>query len=102
MSTTRLETTTFGYRHPLRPSSTITSFSVVDGNGIPASGELVTASFSDDDGATLETQASTDLRGRARFVVEHDGDPVDVVVSAVGEWTGPIRPAPGGRLVIEA
>lgn len=101
MTATQLER--LGYRHPLRPDSVITSFSVeiVDGNGIDVAGEPLTVLFSAVDGTRKEIRAVTDTSGRARFVEEHAIQPIDVTVFAGRETTGPIQPWPGARIVIE-
>ena len=95
---------TFGYRHPLRPDAFVTSFSVdvVDGNGTDVPGEPVVARFSLADGETRDVRAVTDTTGRARIVVEHDLEPVSVEILSAGASIGPITPAPGARLVVEA
>lgn len=105
MATRQLErTTTFGFRHPLRPATTVTSFSVdvVDGNGIEVAAEPVIVRFTSATGKVREVERTTDANGRARFVDEHDTALRHVEVVAGHETTGHIRPAPGARLVIEA
>lgn len=104
MTTTQLESAnTFGFRHSLRPATTVTSFSVdvVDGNGIEVVAEPVTARFISRSGEVREVAQRTDANGRARFVDIHDADVSHVEVVAGHETTGQIRPAPGARLVIE-
>ena len=104
MTTRQLESaTTFGFRHSLRPATTVTSFSVdvVDGNGVEVAGQPVTARFMTTTGTTYEVETTTDLNGRARFVDTHDAPLSHVEVIAANETTGQIRPAPGTRLVIE-
>lgn len=105
MATRQLErTTTFGFRHPLRPATTVTSFSVdvVDGNGIEVAAEPVIARFTGATGEIREVERTTDANGRARFVDEHNAALSHVEVLAANETTGQIRPGPGARLVIEA
>lgn len=103
MTTTQFAPTTFGFRHSLRPSAIVTSFSVdvVDGNGIEVAGEAVTARFTTTSGTTHEVERLTDANGRARFLDTHDAPLSHVEVVAANETTGQIRPAPGTRLVIE-
>ena len=105
MSITQLKPRkSFGYRHPRRPDGFVTSFSVdvVDGNGTDVPGEPVIARFFLADGETRDVRAVTDTAGRARFVAEHDLEPVSVEILSARETTGPTTPAPGARLVIEA
>jgi hypothetical protein len=89
--------------HLLRPSSILTAFSVlvVDGNGVEVSYEPVTARFTTAAGETTERLQMTDGAGVARFVEVND-TAGHVEVIAARETTGPIRPAPGARLVIES
>ena len=95
--------TTFGVRHPIRPGTVLTQFSidVVDGNGLDVCGEPVTARFDFGGGAERVVTKVTDRDSRAWFAEEHDTAPRCVTLTAGRETTGTIRPAPGTLLIIE-
>ncbi|MDX1449150.1 MAG: hypothetical protein R3246_08825 [Acidimicrobiia bacterium] len=97
-----LERHTFAYRHPLSPFITNFTVLVVDGSGNEVAGEPVTVSFDDDTDSRRTIQTVTDRAGRARLHTTHDVEPHHVFITAAGEATGPLRPAPGAIVVIEA
>lgn len=78
------------------------SVAVVDGTGIEVYGEPVTARFDLGDGRRPTVTRRTGVDGEAHFVKELSGEPIGVTLTAGRESLGPVLPALGARLVIEA
>lgn len=70
---------------------TVITFSVdvVDGNGLPVAFQEVAALYRYVGAPSLETLATTDADGRARFADHHSVLPVDVTLCSGKEESGP-------------
>lgn len=89
--------------HVFSSTSAVLAFSVsvVDGGGVEVYGEPVTATVDLGDGYQRTLTRTTGRDGWAHFV-EDTGVAHGVKLTAGRESYGPLRPAPGERLVIEA
>ncbi|HEX6339068.1 MAG TPA: hypothetical protein VFZ85_19090 [Jiangellaceae bacterium] len=81
---------------------TMFAVSVVDGSGNEVYGEPVTARFELAGGGRRDVTRTVGHDGRAHFAEELVGELLGVTLLAAGERVGPLLPAAGTGLVIEA